>query len=244
VPDRKLNICEEKPIKMIVNDKELVTFMCTPNSLKELALGYLYNRNLISGINDILVLRSCDDRDVISVMTNNDLAEKEYNLIDVLASGCGSGSIREKKMQQLPFIEPEPGFNFSLLYLHEMTKNMFAEAELYQKTGGVHCAAMINQQDKLLQREDIGRHNAVDKIVGAGLMAGIDLRKTAILTTGRLSSDMLLKAVSARVPVVVSRSIPSDLALEIAENAGITIVGRAVSSSPIVYSHSVRITDH
>jgi FdhD protein len=139
---------------------------------------------------------------------------------------------------------------------------MFSRADMYRETGGMHCAALavdlacrpasgpaasVQAEDApegssyFVVREDVGRHNAVDKVLGRAFMDGVDFSASCILTSGRIAADMILKAVAAKVPVVVSRSIPTTTAFEIAEKANITVVGRIGSDQPIVYCGSVRI---
>jgi FdhD protein len=139
---------------------------------------------------------------------------------------------------------------------------MFSRALMYRETGGMHCAALAvdlssraasspaakAQSEEapegtsyFVVREDVGRHNAVDKVLGRAFMHGVDFSASCILTSGRIAADMILKAVAAKVPVVVSRSIPTTTAFEIAEKAGVTVVGRIGSEQPLVYCGSVRI---
>jgi FdhD protein len=116
-------------------------------------------------------------------------------------------------------------------------------ADQYRYTGGVHSAGLAAGDELVAHCEDIGRHNAVDKVVGRALLAGVDFHATALLATGRLSSEMVWKAARAGVPVVTSLSIPTDLARDIAEAAGITLVGRILSARPWVYTYRERLRD-
>ena len=118
---------------------------------------------------------------------------------------------------------------------------MFSNAELYKNHGGVHCAALSDNNKILALMEDVGRHNAVDKVIGKGVLQGTVFSDSIIFTTGRISTDMVLKAVNAGIPIVVSRSIPTTMAYEIAEKLGITIVGRILSKQPALYTHEERI---
>jgi len=235
----KLNICEEVPVELNVNEKKLLTFMCTPQNLNELAVGYLYNKGLIRGIDDIMALAACEDLKIINIKSSRTIAEEEYSLNSILATGCGSDSYLKDDFYNLEKINSD--LVVSLSNLKKLTVEMLKKAVIYKKTGGVHCSAVADREQLLVIREDVGRHNAVDKSVGRALFEGIELDKSIIITTGRISSDMILKAVSCRIPIVVSRSIPSSLAIEIAEEIGITIIGRSVSRQPIVYTHGERV---
>lgn len=236
---KKLNVCEESAVDLVLNGKKLVTFMCTPENLNELAMGHLYNRGIVKTIDDVYVLSACDEMREIYVTTSDNYSEDDCSLSGVLASGCGSGSVfkeeflnREKNSSDL---------KISLNELKELSIEMFSNAIKYKEIGGMHCASLVYDNELLVLREDVGRHNAIDKVIGKGVFRGLDLNNAILMTTGRISSDMILKAIGADIPIVVSRSIPSSLALEIAEKLGITVVGRIVSKEPIVYTHSERI---
>jgi len=105
----------------------------------------------------------------------------------------------------------------------------------------MHCAALSDGREILALSEDVGRHNAVDKVLGKGILKEVNFRSTMLMTTGRISTDMILKAANVACPFVVSRSIPTTSALELANNLGITVIGRINSSNPIVYMYEERI---
>lgn len=237
----KKEVCEEAPVDLFVNGKKLVTFMCTPNHLNELAAGYLFCKGLIADLDDIMLLAACDDMRMINVRTRGLLTEEQYGLGGILASGCGSDVLLPDKLAGLKNNSSE--FQISLDRIRLLTKEMFAQATLYQETGGMHSACLAGDEGLVVCREDVGRHNAVDKAVGKGLFLGLDLSRHIIITTGRLSSDMVLKAAVAGIPLVASRGIPSSLALEISERVGLTIVGRAARSRPLVYTYPHRLTN-
>lgn len=239
--EMKWAVCEESPVDLLVNRKKLVTFMCTPQHLNELGIGYLFSRGLIRQVADVYTLAACDDLRKVYVSVADQIPEEDYGLASVLTSGCGSDSVLSEEFRAMQPIATS--FRVSLGRLQELARGMFEKAELYKETGGVHCAALTDDAELLVVREDVGRHNAIDKVVGKGLFLGVDFAQTMLLTTGRISSDMVLKAVAAQIPVVASRSIPSTLALEIAEQSGITVIGRMAAKEPVVYSHPGRIIE-
>lgn len=236
--DEKINICEETPVDLKVNNRDFVTFMCTPRNLRELAVGYLHNQGLIDDWEEIENIKYCKNMENIDINLIKDIPEKQYGLKDVLASSCGNG-IDAEKMQSIGTVNSD--VEISLKKLQELAKTMFSETFLYPKTGGVHCAAVADTEQLLHLREDVGRHNAVDKIVGQAVISGLDLNRSIVLTSGRISSDMVLKAATSGVSIVVSRSIPSNLALQIAQEAQITVVGRITRNKPLVYTNSAKI---
>lgn len=235
----KINICEEAPVELYLNGKKLVTFMCTPQNLNELAMGHLLSRNLIKNINEVYSLSACDEMKEIYVTTANTPTDNDYSLSGVLSSGCGSGSVFKEE-----FFKKETNkskLNINLHKLKDLAIEMFSNATMYKELGGMHCASLVYNNEMVVLREDVGRHNAIDKVIGKGVFLDLDFNNAILMTTGRISSDMILKAIGANIPMVVSRSIPSNLALDMANNLGITIVGRIVSSEPIIYTYNNRI---
>lgn len=238
-PFKDFKVCQEEPVDLIVNGRKLVTFMCTPENLKELAIGHLFNRGLIKNINEILDIGVSYEIRKIFATTVDIPVHDQYGLSGVLTSGCGSATVLSDSIINHKAIETS--FTTSLGHLKALSIKMARGAEKYMETGGIHCAVLANNLDIIVQREDVGRHNAVDKVVGNGLLADIDFNGTIVMTTGRISSDMILKAVACGLPIVVTRSVPTGMALEIAERLGITVVGRIAALRPIIYTHSSRI---
>lgn len=236
---QKVNICEEEPIEFLLNGKNLVTFMCTLNELKELAVGHLYSRGIINNANDLTSLGACKDMKMIFATTSQEVDFKGIELNTVLSSGCGSGVKFNNSIANLPKVESE--FHVSMEEVKKIAIEMFSKAQMYKKYGGMHCAAVSDGNELLALCEDVGRHNAVDKVIGKAMLNNVDFKKSMILTTGRISTDMVLKAANVSCPFIASRSIPTTSALELAENLGITVIGRVVSSSPIVYMYEERI---
>jgi FdhD protein len=237
---QKLNVCEEFPVDLSVNGKKVVTFMCTPCNLNELAIGHLYSNGMIDGMKEIHTLAACEDMRKIYIKAERDIVDG-FQLNTVLASSCGSGAQFTEKFYEKPL--NKSNFRVTIAKTIQLAKEMFSKAELYKKFGGMHCAALSDGNSILALREDVGRHNAVDKVIGKGVFLGTDFNSSMIMTTGRISTDMILKAVNIGCPVIVSRSIPTTLALEIGEKLGITIVGRVISSKPIIYTHGNRIVN-
>ena len=123
-----------------------------------------------------------------------------------------------------------------------MVHHLNTHSEWYEKTGCVHQVTLFNINETVIIKEDIGRHNAVDKVIGAALQCGVKFGETIICSSGRLSSDMILKAASAGIPVVVSRTAPTSLAIDIAEEMGITLIGFARGKRMNIYTHPKRIS--
>lgn len=236
---KKVNICEEEPVEFLLNGKNLVTFMCTPNELKELAIGHLFSRGIINNIKDITSLGACKDMKMIFATSSFEVDFNGIELNTVLSSGCGSGVKFNESISKLPKIESD--FHISIEEVKKLAIEMFTKAMMYKRYGGMHCAALSDGREIIALCEDVGRHNAVDKVIGKGLLKEVNFKNTMLMTTGRISTDMVLKAANVACPFVVSRSIPTTSALELANNLGITVIGRIASSNPIVYMYEERI---
>lgn len=235
----KTNICSEAPVNLIVNNKKIITFMCTPLDLEELALGHLYTRGMMESIDELLGVGVCSENKKVMVVLDKKIEDKEESYFpNILLTSCGSGSTFDETKFKSEFLKIEK--IFELEKLKESFIALLENAVIYKKTGGMHCA-LIGIDNNNYIREDIGRHNAVDKVIGAVLKEKKKLEESFIISTGRISVDMVLKAATAKISVVSSRSIASDLAIEIANRVGITLIGRINSLEPIIYTHKERV---
>jgi len=227
----------ERPLRLFVNDTELVTLMATPDQLEELAYGWLWSNNLISAADDVLELLADADRALIWIKTRRELPP---TLTRTVASGCGGGELVVKLTDSLPRVDS--GLKVSLTELYDRQAEFLKQAVLYQRTGGVHGAALADADRVIHVAEDIGRHNAVDKIIGWSLKRSLDLSDKLILTTGRISSEMLTKAARAGLGLVGSMTAATDLAVKLAETAGVTVVGYIRKEKAVVYSRPERLS--
>jgi FdhD protein len=230
-------VCEEINVNVFINNQKIITFMCTPENLKELAMGHLYTRNLIEDIYDIDSIRVCNSLKNIYITSEFISMDEDLSLNTVLSSACGSSPNFNLNPDKIL----ESRTSFDLETLKNATMEMFKLAVKHQKTGGMHSCAIYSANKEIIALEDVGRHNAVDKIIGACLSKNYNLRDSAIISTGRISTDMVLKCAVAEIPVVVTRSIPTTSALELAKKTGITIVGRIMAKEPIIYVNKERI---
>lgn len=238
-------------MELTADGRRVAVLMCTPRNLDDLAVGHLFCRGMLSDRSRVLSVGACADRRVMTVTAPGGIKPDRYGLGAVIASGCGSASILDEAAD----IEPlPPGFVVAPATLKAWSVAMFRSAELYRASGGMHIAALAVAAAEgeggsgeapgaayFVAREDVGRHNAVDKALGRGFMDGVDFSRACVLTSGRIAADMILKAVAARVPLLVSRSVPTTAAYEIARQAGVTIVGRVGDAEPIVYTSPERV---
>jgi FdhD protein len=225
-------VVEEVPVWLEVNGVPAVTWMCTPELLEELAIGWLSGEGYITAIDQVR-LRPCSTDLGFWATIDPERVEavRRENRQPVLASGCGAVStFLADPATQSP--EPFRGSPPAVETLRKLFKLLFGRGERYRDTGGIHAAALTEGSTLLAHAEDIGRHNAVDKVVGIATLARTDLTGLGLLVTGRISAELAFKAARAGIAWVATPSVPSTLAVEIARRAGMVVVGRAVSGQP------------
>lgn len=233
-------IIGEASVTLTVNGEIWLAFMCTPTDLEQLAVGFLYNEEIITGKDDIASVRVCPTNDNIDVWLNRNVQKPEKW---IRTSGCSGGktSIGATSPKKQGQVKSHNGRLLSAKKVGELIKALGVAQDLYKESGGVHTSALSDGEKILLTAEDIGRHNTLDKLAGHCLLEGINSQKSILLTTGRISSEMLQKAGRMGVSVVISRTSPSSLSVEMAEKRGITLIGYARRDRFTVYSHAERI---
>jgi FdhD protein len=225
-------IVEEVPVWLEINGRPAVTWMCTPDLLEELAVGWLHGEGYIDRATEVHLRPCASDlgfwAEVDPVRVD---AVRDEQRRPVLASGCGAVSTFLADAATVP-AEPRRGPAPDAATLRARFKELFARGERYRETGGIHAAALTAGPSLLAHAEDIGRHNAVDKVIGAALLAGEPVRGRGMLVTGRISAELAFKGARAGLAWVATPSVPSTLAVEIARRAGMVLIGRAVSAEP------------
>jgi len=229
-------VVREVPVTVYINGTELVTFLCTPHNLRYLVLGFLYLEGIIGSLDEIALLRVCDEEEMVEVRLTHDV---ELPTRRVLTSGCGGGTTFANLTMQTSKVDS--ALQVTPSQVLGLMRQLYGKAELYRATGGVHTSALSDGQQLLVVASDVGRHNTLDKIQGQCLLEGIDTRDRILLTTGRLSVEMLNKAAKMQVPVLVSRTSSTDLAVEMAKAWGITLIGYARGKQIHVYSGEERV---
>lgn len=229
-----VNVPLERELTIYVNLQELVTILCTPTKLNFLVLGFLYSEGIISGMGDVMMMRVCDEESEVDVRLTN--PQFELPTKRRLTSGCGGGATFATQRQTVNSdLKAAPTTVMSLM------KQLQEKMELYRFSGGVHASALADTKELLVVAEDIGRHNTLDKIQGECLLRRISTKDCLLLSTGRISSEMLLKAARMQVPVIVSRHSPTGSAVSLAEELGIALVGHVRGNRLSVYSHPERL---
>jgi len=237
-------IVREFPLTISLDNQELVTVLCSPTNLKYLAVGFLFSEGLLKEKDEIKKIVVDDRRGMVWVETKEDkVIDRELLSKRLVTSGCGRGAsfyavgdlLDQEKVESEIQVSPQEIFALVNEFQHR--------SEVYKNTHGVHSAALCDRKNILFFSEDIGRHNAVDKVIGESILKDIPTDDKMIVISGRISSEMLLKAAKGRIPVVISISAPTSLGVKMAGDLGITLVGFVRPKRMNVYSGSWRITD-
>ena len=237
----ELPVVAERALTIFLNNQEIVTAMSLGDHVKELAVGFLYNQNMLHA-DDIITDVDIDlDIDVVVVRT-----EKQTNYEQKLAkktrtSGCAQGTVFGDVMDRFEAVQLNPDITLSTSQLMKLSKAINTAPSLYLKAGAIHGCVLCSAERPMIYVEDIGRHNAVDKIAGHMFLKNITGHDKIFYTTGRLTSEMVIKTVIMNIPILVSRSGFTEAGVRLARQAGLTLIGRAKGRRFIALSGTDRI---
>ncbi|MDO9557299.1 MAG: formate dehydrogenase accessory sulfurtransferase FdhD [Coriobacteriia bacterium] len=233
----------ERPVTVMLNDVEIATIQATPADLEEMAVGFLMSEGLITRRDALGAVDVDHKRGHVYVASEESVPEDFRYRERYVTAGCGKG-ITFASVAHASGIEPVVSdMTISSRTLYGLMGQMARLATAYRDTGGMQSCALACDGVVTIMREDVGRHNALDKVLGRAWLDGTDTTGCVLLTTGRVSYEMAVKAAKARIPVVVSRTAVTDLAADIGARVGISIVGYARGGKLVVYTHPERIID-
>ena len=235
-------VIRESPVTLYLNDREIVTLLCAGHHLDELAAGFFYAEGFIVSPEDILGIDIDEEAGKVNVSARGEAAITERLWQKrTISSGCAAGSLFYFSLDALLSKPVKSDIRITPGCILDRVEDLNRLSETYRRTHGVHNTALADPDKVILFRDDIGRHNAVDMIVGHVFLHGIPLRDKMLITTGRLTSEMLIKAAKVNIPVVVSRNTATSLAVELAGLLGITLIGHARAGKFTVYNGQERI---
>jgi FdhD protein len=223
-------LVSEFPLQLVVNGREIATLIASPHDLRFLVAGFLRLQGFVESVHDFLALSVCNDFGAASVTIRGELPER---LKPVLTSGCGTGiSFTIPKAAEAKRVSGVHAPETIFALMDELAR----KAEGYKAHGGMHSAG-VGYETLILHAEDIGRHNTIDRIAGEALLKGISLAGKILVTSGRVSTELVAKAALLGIEVVASRTSPTDMAVKMAEEAGLTLIGYVKADRFKVYSH-------
>lgn len=233
-------VIEERSVCIFVNGRELATLLCTPSDLEDLAVGFAFAEGVIDGLDDIEVMSVSAGRTCVDLW----LADRDYEppTRRIITSGCGGGVTFDDVEELLARHQPlESGAKIAPDLVARLMQQVLRSADLYSTARGVHTSALSDGESLMLVAQDVGRHNTIDRLAGRALREGIPTAGTILVTSGRISSEMLAKAARMRSPIAISRTSPTSLSVELATAWNVTLVGYARGASFRVYSAPERI---
>ncbi|MCE5335069.1 MAG: formate dehydrogenase accessory sulfurtransferase FdhD [Desulfobacteraceae bacterium] len=235
-------VIRERPVTLYLNGREMVTLLCAGNNLDELAAGFFHAEGFVSTPDDIRSIQVDENAGKVDFRTVREfpVAERLWQK-RTITSGCGKGSLFYYSLDALLSKPVESTLRVAPGDILDRVEDLKRLSETYRRTHGVHNTILATPDRVLLFRDDIGRHNAVDMIVGHVFLNRIPLDDKMLITTGRLTSEMLIKAAKVKIPVLVSRNTATSLAVELADSLGITLIGYARAGKFTVYSGQERI---
>lgn len=228
-------VVEECPLRLNVNGRDLATLIASPHRLNFLIIGFLRLSGFIANLEEILTLGVCREQGVALVRLRRDLP---LQLRPTITSGCGGGVSYDLTLP----VGDRPLHCYAAEEVLTLMAELNRSAERYAEHGGIHSAGIGREGKLLLSAEDLGRHNTLDRLAGEALFRNIDLTGTILVTSGRVSSEMVIKAARLGVGLIASRTAPTDAAIALCAAAGIVLVGYLRGQRYEVYTHAERLT--
>jgi FdhD protein len=240
-------VAEEKPIHVFLNQMHYATILCSPTHLKELTVGYLLSEGVLKSVDEICAIQLKSGKCQVRLKPSVNI-EKQVSISQlfsrVVFSACGSTDYwpLSKLTDRLELRKLPLGFIVKAEVVLEAVKRLNTLAETFRKTGGVHVAALYSGEGELIiHAEDVGRHNAVDKVIGICALKKCDFSECFLALSGRLTGDIVLKAARMHIPIVASLAAAVDSGIEIAKRTGLTLIGFVRGSAMNVFTFPERI---
>jgi FdhD protein len=236
-------LIREIKLSIHANGEEIAALMATPVDQEALAIGYLMSENILADASDItnITLREDGAQVAIAAQIDEDAAQR-LNAEGVVISGCGRSKTANIDPDAIAAAVNTVDFSHLATQLSEEMNGFEDHCRLYRQTGSVHTAMLLLESGESFTAEDIAQHNTVDKAIGKARLAGADTTRSALFVSGRLSSEMVAKAVMHAIPIVVSRTASTCLGVQIADKFGVTLIGFARKNNMNIYTHDQRIT--
>lgn len=236
-------VCEY-PFTIFLNDQEFITLLCSPSGLKYLVVGFLVSEGIIKNKNEIekLIIDEEKGYAYIDIKDKTSFTEKLYGK-RTLTTGCAKGTVFYNVLDSFGAKKLNSTIKVEGDKILELSTKLNQRSILFKETGGVHSCALCDQENIILLQEDIGRHNAIDKIIGEALLMDIGLEDKILISSGRISSEMILKTTKSNIPIIVSRSAPTDLSIRIAKQFNVTLIGFARGNRMNIYNGAERLLE-
>jgi len=234
-------VVSEVPVTVFLNDQEFVTMVCSPQAVDALVAGFLLVEGIVAERKDLIDIKVLLDEGLVWAEIAQSTPAETLFLKRCLASCCGRGRSMFYFMNDAALKPVESDFIITANRVKALDERRESLGAVFRDTGGTHGAGLCTSQEIIYFYEDIGRHNAVDKVLGSAFLEGVPFNDKAIILSGRISSEIVVKAARAGVPIIISRSAPTDLALNMAEKLNITVIGFVRQGRLNIYTHPERV---
>jgi FdhD protein len=238
IAESSTKVIREVPLNVNLNGETYATIACAGNHLDELAIGFLRSERIITHWDEILKIETAERENSVNIILKSKKEFPETLNKNIASSGARGKSVNANLLS--PLKVPEE-FNISAKVALELMEELLDKSLLHNETHGTHCSALAQKEIIIALREDIGRHNTIDMLCGYALMQKIDLSRAIILTTGRISSEIVYKVWNLGIPLIISHSAPTTKAIELLHKANITLIGYVRGDKMNIYSHERRV---
>lgn len=235
------SVTVERPLTLFLNSQEIVTMMSICDYPEFLAVGYLVNQNMLLPGDEVTAIEYVEDIETVVVRTNQETNFEDKLKKKTLTSGCAQGTVFGDLMEKFDDVKLSPDVKLKTSDLYSVLKTINTAPSLYLEAGAIHGCVLFEGASPILYMEDVGRHNAVDKIAGYMFLNNISGADKMFYTTGRLTSEMVIKTVQMGIPILVSRSGFTAWGVDLARQADLTLVGRARGERFIVLAAEHRL---
>jgi FdhD protein len=241
IEEKRDAVTEEIPLTIEVNGEEIATLLASPGDLKDLVIGFLFTAGLIRDAASVRAVTIDEQRWKADVITTDQGIGPDLAFKRIYTSGCGRGVVFSTSLDLINRVKLPSGFTIQAASIIALMKTLLTGSQEHRATGGVHSAALADGNALWIFMDDIGRHNAVDKAVGRALSDRIVFSQTVLLTSGRISSEILGKVLACRIPIIVSAGAPTNQAVKLARETNVTLVAHVRGTRMNVYSGLDRV---
>ncbi|MFP3895465.1 MAG: formate dehydrogenase accessory sulfurtransferase FdhD [Anaerolineales bacterium] len=255
--EKEIEIVREEPLSLHINGRQAALLMRMPGRERELVAGFCISEGLVKDFSDVLTIQHCDRTSIVAEEGSEDEAvisrnrahvvvrpealqeEARLEVVRLIRAGCGAVDVDRSELP-LPTVSDGPEIDYQILF--GLSRDMRDAQQVHKRVGGVHAAALYDVAgQRMVLCEDVGRHNAVDKVIGYCLLHEISLSDKLLLCSGRLSYEMVTKAIRMDIPALASMSSPTSLAVQIADQFNLTMIGYLGRRRMTVYTHPERL---
>jgi len=235
------SVVMERPLTLFLNGREIVTMMTIGDHPDYLAAGYLLNQNMLCAEDTIIGIDYDEELETVVVRTDHETDFEDKLKKKTLTSGCAQGTVFGDLMEKFDEVRLDPDAMLRTSWLYALTRKINTAPSLYLAAGAIHGCVLCEEDRPLIYMEDVGRHNAIDKIAGYMHLHRISPAGKIFYTTGRLTSEMVIKTVQMGIPILISRSGFTAWGVDLARQAGLTLIGRAKGKRFVALAGSKRI---